>query len=187
MTRLRLVSRRRLEPAGSGKSRAERAVEFAWDVHGAQESWTEKADLKASILLALEGGGLYAMVTALASGGVLANVAGWPRQLAEIAGFVSLLVAVVAAGAVIFPRLGRAGEHRDFRHHAIYFGTLRHWDATRLRDHLAGMSPEDQLEALSWQLSEMAKLNWIKHRWIQVSLTFSMTGIAAFVIAAATL
>ena len=31
-------------------------TEFAWRVHATQETWTTKADTKASILLAFEGG-----------------------------------------------------------------------------------------------------------------------------------
>src|SRR5262249_16190868 len=49
---------RRYERGGSSQS-----VEFAWRVHSALEFWTAKVDMKASILLAFQGGGFIFAAT----------------------------------------------------------------------------------------------------------------------------
>ena len=61
---LRLRSRRPAAPA-SDTAPERRAAEFAWRVHTAQANWANHADVKASILLVLEGGALYAVLSAL--------------------------------------------------------------------------------------------------------------------------
>lgn len=66
---------RELRPQAPDPGDGRRRAEFAWRVHNAQESWASNADLKASILIALEGGALYAIISALGSGGLLAR--GW--------------------------------------------------------------------------------------------------------------
>lgn len=162
-----------------------RVVEFAWRVHAAQESWASKADVKASILLALEGGALFAVISAHAKDGVLSRLAGW-HHLLELGGLAILLLALFAAAIAVFPGLGRAGPHRDHRCRAIFFGDLRHWAAGELKTHLYGLTADDELDALSRQLVEMASRNWRKHRWIQASLMLALLGILCTSIAAIT-
>ncbi len=50
------------------------AIAFAWRVHGAQESWTAKVDIKASIVLALDGVVLAAVITGHNKGGVFSQL-----------------------------------------------------------------------------------------------------------------
>ncbi len=177
------VTRRGPRPTNAAEPAAKGATEFAWRVHTAQESWANKGDIKASILLAFEGGVLYAVISAQGRGGFLASLSGW-HHLAEVTGIVLLLLGISAATIAVFPRLGRPDKHRDNRHHAIYFGNLRHWNARELKDHLAGLDQDEELDALSQQLVEMARHNWTKHRWVQISLVLSLAGILLIAVAA---
>jgi Pycsar effector protein len=175
-----------LSHAGQPGQSGQHAPEFAWRVHEAQETWGGKADVKASILLAIEGGALFAVVSAHAKDGLLTRLAGWHR-LAEITGIACLLVAVSAATIAVFPRIGKAGpQRRAYRRHLIYFGHLRHWDASDLKARLENITAAEELDVLSQQLVEIAKLNWSKHRWIQVSLLLALSGILVISVAAAT-
>jgi Family of unknown function (DUF5706) len=178
------VTRRGPRPANAAEPTEKRATEFAWRVHSAQESWANKGDIKASILLAFEGGALYAVISAQGKDGFLARLGGWHHP-AETTGIALLLLAILAAAIAVFPRLGRAGTHRDNRQHPIYFGNLRHWNAAELKDHLARLNTDEELDALSQQLVEMARHNWSKHRWVQISLVLSLAGILVIAVAAA--
>jgi hypothetical protein len=158
--------------------------EFAWRVHGAQEAWTGKVDIKASILLALEGGALFAVMAANGEGGILHDLHGWAHNV-EITGIVLLVVAAIAAVAGVSPLLGSAREHRrQYDKHFVYFGHLRHWNAIELSSRLARLTADEELEMLSRQLVEMSKRNWTKHRYVQISLAATALGVVAIAIAA---
>jgi Pycsar effector protein len=178
------VSRRAPRPNSTAEPTAKRATEFAWRVHTAQEAWANKGDIKASILLAFEGGALYAIISAEGKEGFLARLGGWHHG-AQAIGIALLLLGISAATIAVFPRLGPVNEHRDNRRFPIYFGHLRHWNATKLKDHLEGLSQDEELDALSGQLVQMAKSNWAKHRWVQASLVLSLAGILLVAVAAA--
>ncbi len=150
----------------------------------AQASWANNADVKASILLALEGGALYAAITTLGAGGLLARLGSGPYQVADAIGISALLLAIVAAAIAIFPRLGQKGMDRDGHHQVIYFGALRRWDAAELSNHIAGLADDRELDMLSRQLTEMSKRNWAKHRWVQISLILSLAGILSIAVSA---
>jgi hypothetical protein len=160
-----------------------RAADFAWRVHTAQANWANHADVKASILLVLEGGALYAVLSALSVGGFLTRLGGRMGSLAVAAGISALLLAISAAAIAIFPRMGRR-QAASRRPHAIYFGDLRRWQATELRGHLAELTEDYELEMLSQQLTRMSRRNWAKHRWVQISLILSLTGILIIAISA---
>jgi hypothetical protein len=158
------------------------AIEFAWRVHAAQGSWAGNADVKASILLALEGGVLYAAV----SGGNLARSTNTERHIASVFGIAMLLAAIAASALVIFPRLGRRNRNPVRQQQVVYFGDLRHWDGPDLCAHIAKLSDDEQLKVLSQQLTQMSRLNWAKHRWVQVSLLLALTGMVVTVLSAVT-
>ena len=170
---LRLISRR---PAAAATTE-NRAVAFAWLVHKAQATWANNADVKASILLALDAGAVYAAVSALSDGGFLARPGGRETSVAVAVGVSALLLAIGAAAIAIFPRLGNRRAAVSRRSHVIYFGDLRRWQAAELSAHLAGLTEDDELDMLSRQLTEMARQNWAKHRWVQLSLVLSLAGI----------
>ncbi|WP_143101939.1 Pycsar system effector family protein [Amycolatopsis marina] len=160
------------------------SVEFAWRAHAAQESWTGKVDTKASILLALEGGMLFAVASTSAKGGVLSELSPLGK-IVEICGIAALLVAIITSAAAVYPQLGPPQEHAN-RHadNFIYFGHLQHWHPPMLERSLKNQDGLDQLAALARQLVSMSKINWRKHRLVQVSIVFSILNLACFVTAA---
>jgi len=186
--RSRTASRRMLrardplpyEPAAAPDS--ERPLEFAWRVHTAQGLWTGNADVKASVLLALEGGVMYATVAAFSTGGLLDGKE--YRGLAT-AGITALLLAIVAATIAIFPRLGRRDKDPESGRQVIYFGDLRHWKAQQLSAYIGGLGADQQLQVICQQITEMSQLNWVKHRWVQASLILSLAGITIITASAA--
>jgi hypothetical protein len=181
---LRLASRRGAGPGKPSAAGEGRGTEFAWSVHRAQASWANNADIKASILLALEGGALYAAISALGAGGLLARPGGHAHPVANEAGMLALLLAIVAAAIAIFPRLGQNAADRGPHRQVIYFGDLRRWDETELSGRIATLTEGEELGMLSRQLTEMSKHNWVKHRWVQISLVLSLTGIGAIAVSA---
>lgn len=152
---------------------------FAWQVAQAQEAWTSKVDTKGSILLALEGGALFAALSANGKDGALAGLNGW-RQAMEIGGVSALILAMVVAGLAVFPMLGSVRrQYAQHRTHVVYFGHLRHWEPSELQRRLRDLQPEDQLESLASQLVHSGRLNWAKYRLVQISLVLALVGIVA--------
>lgn len=181
---LRRASRRGALPGNSSPAAENRATEFAWHVHRAQASWASNADVKASILLALEGGALCAALPTFGGRGLLIRPGGQPYPVAGALGTFALLLAIGAAAIAIFPRLGQRDKDRDRTRQVIYFGDLRRWNAAELRIHIAGLAEGDELDMLSRQLTEMSRHNWRKHRWVQISLLLSLLGILIIAVSA---
>lgn len=158
------------------------AIAFAWRVHGAQESWTAKVDIKASIVLALDGVVLAAVITGHNKGGVFSQLEGWRNIFQGVAGGL-ILLGLALAGAVVRPALGSSREHKlVHRNHLIYFGHLRHWKGQpeNFAAHLRAWTPEDETEQLAEQLLNMSQRNWWKHRLLQLALYTS--GVAAILL-----
>jgi Family of unknown function (DUF5706) len=129
--------------------------------------------------LALQGGALFAIISASGKDGIFARFDGW-RCLMEIAGVVALLLAIVSAGLAVFPRLGAARQHRTQSHDKlVYFGHLRHWTAAELHARMQRLRPEDELVALADQLVQVSKTNWAKYRLVQLSLVLALAGVLA--------
>jgi hypothetical protein len=173
---LRLRSPRPAAVPAPAASAEKRAVEFAWRVHSAQSAWASHADVKASILLVLEGGALYAVLSGLGADGFLTRRGGHGESVLVAVGIGLLLMAIAAAAIAVVPRLGRAPRAGQ-RAHIIYFGHLRRWAAAELRDQLTGLAEDGELDMLSHQLIRMSQRNWVKHRWVQVSLALALAGI----------
>lgn len=182
-----LFDRRRVrKPARREAPSAEHSVatRFAWQVHLAQEAWTNKVDTKGSILLALQGGALFAVLSASGKDGALAQLDGWRRTL-EIAGVGALLLAIVAAGLAVFPRLGRARRLRDqHRDQFVYFGHLRHWSPAELQARIGQLRTDEELASLVSQLVRISKINWLKYRLVQLSLALALAGVLTVSVAA---
>lgn len=169
---LPLAPRRGDPPGKPLASRGNRGAEFAWRVHMAQVAWSSNADVKVSVLLALEAGALYVVISAIGHGG-LAGSKTYP--VVGAIGLIALLLAIIAGVMAIFPRLGQ-GNH-DRGPHVIYFGDLRRWDTAELTSHIAGLTEGDELGMLSRQLTEISRRNWAKHLWVRRSLVLALTGI----------
>jgi Pycsar effector protein len=141
-----------------------RAVEFAWRVHAAQETWTAKVDAKAAIVLSLETAILVVLLAAQAPHRLLGQLTGWRSTFAGLAIGLFIMAMVFAAVAVI-PLLGPTKKHRaEYDRNVIYFGHLRHWRHEDLNQWLGRMNQDDELTQLSRQLIELSRRNWQKHR-----------------------
>ncbi|MCD2107451.1 DUF5706 domain-containing protein [Rhodococcus erythropolis] len=163
------------------------AIDFGWRVHGAQEAWTAKVDVKASIVLALDGAVLAAIIGGHNEGGVFDQLVGWRNVLQGVAAGL-IIIGLILAGLVVRPALGSSREHeRDYQDHLIYFGHLRHWNgqASALATRLRAWSSDDENEQLAEQLLNMSRRNWWKHRLLQWALYIS--GVAALFLAVAVL
>lgn len=154
----------------------ERAVEFAWKVHSAQEAWTGRVDGKAALFLATQTAVLAVLFAGFASGQTLDSLRGFNR-LGAIFGASLSVLAVLFAGCAVIPMLNKrkvlASDHRD---HLIYFGHLRRWDATELCDRLRNLTPADELNQLSLQLVALGTRNWAKHRFLQAAMITGAAG-----------
>ncbi len=154
----------------------ERAVEFAWKVHSAQEAWTDRVDRKAALFLATQTVVLAALFAGFASGRTLNSLHGLNR-LGAIAGTSLSVIAVLLAGCAVIPLLNRrkvlAADHRD---HLIYFGHLHRWDADELHNRLRNLTPADELNQLSLQLVALSTRNWAKHRFLQAAMIAGAAG-----------
>lgn len=158
-------------------------AKFAWQVHLAQEAWMSKVDTKGSILLALEGGALFAILSASGKDGVPGRINGWHHPL-EISGTMMILLAMASAGLAVFPRLGISRKHRgQYRDEFLYFGHLRHWAPEELDARMRRLHPEDELTALTSQVVRISKSTWTKYRLVQLSLVLAISGIGAVSIA----
>jgi pycsar effector protein len=158
-------------------------VEFAWRVHGALENWTAKVDMKASILLAFQGG---AFIFATTSREIVLGTADRRPLVTAALGVVLLVSSMAAAAAAILPALGSARQHRlDRTREWIYFGHVRLWDATELAARLARLSERDEVQALSAQLVRMSRLNWRKHRLLQASVVLTVMSMVVMMAAVA--
>jgi hypothetical protein len=152
-------------------------IEFAWRAHEAQENWTAKVDTKTSIFFTVNGAGVAALVALRTqSGGVLEQLTG-ARQVISDLGIVLCTLAVVIAGAAIFPLLGRSTRHRVERD-TIYFGHLRHRTPAEVAERLRTLSDDEKLDQLARQLVTMSKANWAKHRLLQLALVMALIGYA---------
>jgi hypothetical protein len=155
------------------------ACAFGWHVHEAQAAWARNADVKASILLALEGGILCAAISGFGGDGLLGQLGGQQWPVTSVIEICALVLAIVAAGIAIFPRLGKEDDEISGHRHVIYFGDLRRWRAPELNSHIASLTAAEQLEVISQQLTEMSRANWAKHRWVQASLLLSFVAMLA--------
>lgn len=160
-------------------------LESAWRAHAAQEGWAAKVDTKASIFLGVDGVALSAILTARSQkDNLFASLNGWRADTLTVA-VVLCGIAGVLATMVVFPLLGD-GRQKSCDSPAtsrdrgmIYFGDLRHRQASELANQLAGLALEDQFGQVSRQLVMMARTTWIKHRLLQVALAAGLAGFVA--------
>jgi hypothetical protein len=156
------------------------SVEFAWRVHTAMESWTAKADVKASILLAFEGGMAVLIVTSRDL--VLGYRERWPAVVAAVT-LGLLTLAIIAAAMVVMPTMGSARRHRAAsREQWVFFGHLRHWSPTDLASRIGRLSRTDELDNLAGQLVRMSQINWRKHRLLQSSVVLTVAALCCITV-----
>lgn len=158
------------------------SVESCWRVHSTLEASSAKADAKASILLAFQGGGL---ILAATSTDVIAPVGGVPAYVTAC-GVAMIIAAMLLAALAIAPSLGSSSCHTaDRRDEWIYFGHVRQWDSTGLAARMGRLSEQDQVRALAAQLVAISRITWRKHRLLQGSVALTLAAIAVIVMAVA--
>lgn len=171
---LEALTNRVTDPPAS-TSEGKEALEFAWRVHSALDSWTGKVDTKASIALAIESA-IVGFVITLSDAGSRFGDLGGRALIAYCAGVGFLLFSVLMSLLVVLPQLNRRQSRRTWSENIIYFGHLRHWQPDDLAAALRAKQPsEDQL---SRQLVAMARIAWRKHAWLQWSLVSLVAGSA---------
>jgi hypothetical protein len=101
-------------------------------------------------------------------------LSGWPSAIFWV-GLGLVLFAALVSASVVTPRLRSAATKQEWSENFIYFGHLRHWDPVKLAKRL---KEEDILPVLSRQLVYMSRVSWTKHRRVQLSLVFGISGAA---------
>ena len=173
----------RPDPLPGNSDNAKRGIEFGWRVHSAQESWTAKVDGKASLLLALQGGALFAIAAGHQKDGFLGKLTGWHLGVV-VAASIGLVIGIVSTIAAVTPQLGRAKKHRaEYTSHLVYFGHLRHWKPHELSAELARVTGADELRMLGFQLQRMSEINWRKHQLLRIGLILTALAIIATAVA----
>jgi hypothetical protein len=152
-----------------------RPVDFAWRVHAAQEGWTAKVDVKASIILATELAVIGVILAGNQNDQILGRLHGAGRVLVSM-GLGAHAMAVVLIGLAVLPRLGSRHPSGDPMDGAIYFGDLRRISPRALAAFLEQLAPADELGQLSRQLIEMSRINWYKHRMLQAGMALAALG-----------
>jgi hypothetical protein len=158
------------------------SLELGWRVHAAQEAWTAKVDVKASIILALVAGALVAVSSASGEGDVLSE----PSALAawfEVIGVVLLVVAMGAAGGAVFPMLGARRPGKSAASDLIYFGHLRHRTPHSVERDFQRSTVAEQEAMLARQIVAMSKRNWWKHRLLQAAISLGLVGALSVIVA----
>jgi hypothetical protein len=159
-------------------------ADFAWRVHATQETWITKADTKASVLLAFEGGlGIVATSTA-DDIRIPLMPAGWHRWT-EVGGVALLVLAILITCAALLPSLGPTGRHlRESDHNLVYFGHLRLWQPEPLAGQLNRITPAEEAEMLARQMVITSRLNWRKYRCLQFSTVLAMLALITLALGA---
>lgn len=174
------------KPEATLAAERSRGVDFGWRVHHAQESWANKADVKASIVLALEGGAVFAAISANSAGGILSTLDHW-QHIAALTGTALLFLAIMAGVVSVYPRLPRHISNEDTKHlYMIYFGHIGQWEPSDLTASLKNLTLDEELDALGKQLVEISRSNYSKLRWLQLSLILASLGMLT-IFSAATL
>lgn len=152
-------------------------VEFGWRVHAAQEAWTAKVDVKASVLLAAQVGLLVAIATITSATGFKQPVGFWWVILPG--GVLFLLIGGMLSATAIYPMLF---SNESTSNDLIYFGHLKDLQTAEVHKRIMHLSMEDQVRALARQLVAMSKANWRKHRALQWSIRATGLGTLLIVI-----
>jgi len=156
-------------------------VDTGWRIHAALADWTGKVDAKASFALTLESAVLAGVVSLSTEGRALSDLEGVASVL-YWAGIALLVLSVAFAGWVVRPRLRTSRLKREAQQGSfIYFGHLSHHEWFDVENLLR---EQDLLPVLSKQLVAMSRIAWLKHRLVQLSLTFAPSGVVLLAAAA---
>jgi hypothetical protein len=147
------------------------ALDAAWRIHDAQMEWTGRVDTKATFAFGIEAALVAAIAALSASPGAL-RVIGW-FQLFFWLGLLLLAVGAYLSAMVVAPILRSRNLANEARRDHIYFGHVRHLTPEQFEQRIRRA---DLLPVLSRQIVRVAGLNWVKHRRVQTSIWFGVTG-----------
>ncbi|GIH02261.1 hypothetical protein Rhe02_03280 [Rhizocola hellebori] len=143
--------------------------------HALMESWANRADLKASVLLTLQGGALVLSLSGYER--LLQSRSPWPAKVGVV-GVGLLLVATCLAALVIMPMLGSARRHvAQYRNHMIFFGHLRLWEPQALAGQLRSLTAQERQVMTAHQLVSLSRINWRKYRMLQGSVLLTIVAV----------
>src|SRR5687767_10627493 len=111
-----------------------REVAFTWRVHAGLESVAARADAKAGILLAHQGGALVLALSAWQMGGS-------PAMALATALVVAAMGAAIGVVVPVLRPKGRLAVVDDL----VYFGHLREWAPPSLAERISGLSQDDEI------------------------------------------
>jgi hypothetical protein len=154
------------------ESVSDEAVDGAWKIFDAQSSWIERADVKASIILALETAVLGFVMVLSSNNEVLAGLHG-PRRATDLVAVGLLLLSALISLSAIIPKLGRSRKAAD-NPGVIYFGHVRHWNPRDLGRALRDGRPTN--DDVADQVIILARVSWRKHARLQGSIIFLAIG-----------
>lgn len=137
------------------------AEQRAWEIYRSHAEWIARVDVKASVLLALQGVTLGFVIALTDGDGPLAAIKvwwGWPALTLSV---LLLLTAILFAVLVIAPRVRTKKPSRKAMTDYTYFGHTRWWKPVDLEAELR----ESALPILSRQITILGEIAWRKHLW----------------------
>jgi hypothetical protein len=149
------------------------ATDGAWKIFDAQNSWIERADVKASIILALEAS-ILGFVVILSANHQALNVLHGVRRVADVVADGLLLLSVLTSLSAITPHLGRTKAAKKAKG-IIYFGHLRHMTSEELGRAFRENRPTNK--DVSEQVVILAAVSWRKHVKLQCSIVMLAIGV----------
>lgn len=144
------------------------ALGLAWRVHDAAAGSIGKADAKAGFFVTLDTAILAAVLTV----GDLDRLGSVARVLLAT-GVLFLAVAILAAVGVVLPILRARHATERAAGDFLYFGAVRTHTPGELADRLIA---EDTVQGVCAQSITLARLAWLKHRLLQVSMLATIAG-----------
>ena len=138
----------------------------AWTIYHSHGEWIARVDAKASIMLALQGVTLGAVIALTDNHRPFAELEWWWEWAMFFTGFALLLAAIVLAVVALVPRVtSEKPSKREMRDY-IYFGHTRLWKPDALEDELR----KPVLSVLARQLIVLGRISWRKHYLVKYSV-----------------
>jgi len=156
--------------------------QFGWRAHEAIQGWTASVDVKASIVVVVETAVAGAATRAVITRQGELHAAVGLHLATAIAAATFLVLAVVCALWVVFPRLERRRTARLASDGLVYFGHLRKRSPDDIAAALDALTPEEERRQLASQLHITGRVAWRKHAWLQRSLLLFAFGAVLLVI-----
>jgi hypothetical protein len=151
------------------------SLDYAWKVHDAIGDWTARVEVKASVVLGLEGASI-ALIADGAADGVFKHLSTTATALlwtSLICLFGSTLVSIAA----VFPQLRRRASRSSWANGVIYFGHVRLWKPNDLAEQLTRLDDSGWMSIVAQQLVDSSKVAWRKHAFMQVSMALLLVSV----------